>query len=127
MSSKVDQLIAEFVVALRRAIAEEAAQAFATVASGGGADRVGNGSRAKRGPKPKGTTRVRRKRNSDEIEKQANSILSFLKKNPGQGAEQIGSALGMTTGEMSLPIKFLISSKAVKHVGEKRGRKYTAR
>jgi hypothetical protein len=127
MSSKVDQLIAEFAVALRKAIADEAAQAFAAVASGGGAGSVGNGARAKRGPKPSAAAQVRRKRTADDIEKQANTILHFLKKKPGQGAEQIGAALGITTAEMSLPIKFLIASKAIKHVGEKRGRKYTAK
>jgi hypothetical protein len=48
MASKVESLIQEFVVNLRQAIAQEAAEAF--VIAGGGVPR------AKPGPKPKGAT-----------------------------------------------------------------------
>lgn len=74
-----------------------------------------------------GTARKGGKRTAEEIEAQGQTILSFLKKNPASGAEAIGAAIGMTTGEMALPISKLIADKAVKHVGQKRGRKYTAK
>src|SRR5882724_3473703 len=48
--SKIDALIQEFVINLRQAIAQEAAEAFA-IAGGGGVGSVGNG-RRKPGPNP---------------------------------------------------------------------------
>jgi hypothetical protein len=53
--------------------------------------------------------------------------LAYLKKNPGSGAEAIGAALGMSTAELSLPVAKLIKQKSLKHVGERRGRKYSVK
>jgi predicted HTH transcriptional regulator len=129
MASKVESLIQEFVIALRAAIAQEAAEAF--VIAGGGVPR------AKPGPKPKGATsatpkikaskRKGGKRTAEEIESQGEAIIAYLKKNPASGAEQIGAALGMKTAELALPMAKLIKQKAVKFVGERRGRKYSVR
>jgi hypothetical protein len=130
--SKIDALIQEFVINLRHAIAQEAAEAFA-IAGGGGAGSVGNG-RRKPGPKPRGSVSaapsLRRKggkRTAEEIAAQGAKILSHLKKHPLSGAEALGAALGMGTGEMALPMAKLIADKSVKFVGQKRGRKYSAR
>ena len=129
MASKVESLIQEFVANLRRAIAEEAAEAF--IIAGGGAVRAKPGPKAKgsaaaarktRGPKRKGG-----KRTSEEIESQAAQVLAYLKKNPQHGAEQIGAALGLSTAELALPIKNLLAKKSLKTVGQKRGTKYSAR
>jgi hypothetical protein len=129
MASKVESLIQEFVVNLRAAIAEEAAQAF--IIAGGGA------LKGKPGPKPRGvasstpkTTASKRtggKRTAEEIEAQGATILTYLKKNPSSGAEQIGAALGMKTAELALPIAKLLEQKSLKHVGQRRGRKYSAK
>jgi len=133
--SKIDSLIQEFVVNLRQAIAEEAAQAFA-IAGGGG---ISGGGRSKPGPKPRGISATSTakalpakrkkggKRTAEEIEAQGATILAFLKKNPSQGAEQLGAALGMETSELALPISKLIEQKAIKFVGQKRGRKYSVK
>jgi hypothetical protein len=130
--SKIDALIQEFVINLRQAIAQEAAEAFA-IAGGGGAGSVGNG-RRKPGPKPRGSVSgmasLRRKggkRTSEEIAAQGAKILGHLKKNPSSGAEALGAALGMSTGEMALPMAKLIADKSVKFTGQKRGRKYSVR
>jgi len=123
--SKIDALIQEFVVNLRRAIAEEAAAAFAI--AGGGAAGVGNG-RRKPGPKPSFAPRAKGgKRTAEEIAAQGDKILSYLKKNPSSGAEALGAALGMSTAEIALPMAKLIADKSVKFTGQKRGRKYSAR
>jgi len=129
MASKVELLIQEFVANLRRAIAQEAAEAF--IIAGGGAVRT------KPGPKPKAAISATRKtkalkrkggkRTSEEIESQAAQILAYLKKNPQHGAEQIGAALGLSTAELALPIKNLLAKKSLKTVGQKRGTKYSVR
>ena len=129
MSSKVEQLVQEFVANLRAAIAEDASEMFKMAAGGGSVSasksKLGVGSTPKKAlpaAKERGG-----KRTSEDIAAQAAQILSYLKKNPGQGAEQLGGALGMTTGEMALPIKKLIADKAIKATGQKRGTKYTAK
>jgi predicted HTH transcriptional regulator len=131
MSSKVESLVQEFVANLRQAIAEDAAEMF-RLAAGGAAPR-------KPGPKPKGIAvsastpkanapkRKGGKRTSEEIEAQAATVLSYIKKNPQHGAEQIGAALGMTTSELALPIKSLLAKKSLKTVGQKRGTKYSVK
>ena len=129
MASKVESLIQEFVVNLRQAIAQEAAEAF--VIAGGGAPR------AKPGPKPKGATSATPKmkvvkskggkRTAGEIEAQGEAVLAYLKKNPASNAEAIGAALGMSSAELSLPVAKLLKQKSLKHVGERRGRKYSAK
>ena len=128
MASKVESLIQEFVINLRAAIAQEAAEAF--IIAGGGVPR------GKPGPKPKGAIsatpkkaakRKGGKRTAEEIEAQGEAILAYLKKNPASGAEAIGAALGMSTAELSLPVAKLLKQKSLKHVGERRGRKYSAK
>jgi predicted HTH transcriptional regulator len=131
MASKVESLIQEFVVSLRAAIAEEAAQAF-LIAGGGTVSTTGRSSAGSQLPRAKAAKRAAPKgkggkRTAEEMAAQSDAILSYLKKNPAQGAEQLGAALGVSTAELALPIKQLIAKKALKFVGQKRGRKYSAR
>jgi hypothetical protein len=133
--SNIETLIQEFVVNLRRAIAQEAAQAFA-VAGGGGESHQPN-PRGKPGPRPKGVissvakpakkAKGGGKRTTEEIEAQGKTIVAHLKKTPAQGAEQLGVALGLGTAELALPIIKLIESKQIKFTGQKRGRKYSVK
>jgi len=134
MASKVESLIQEFVINLRAAIAQEAAEAFVIAGGGGQPDPLakrklvpGKGVLTQLGlkaPKPK---KKGGKRTAEEIEAQGEAVLAYLKKNPASNAEAIGAALGMKTAELALPMAKLIKQKAVKHVGERRGRKYSAK
>ena len=129
MSSKVELLVQDFVLNLRQAIAEDAAEMFRLAAGGD----EGGQPAAKRTPAPKGKAAPAKgkakggKRTSEEIDAQAATILSYLKKNPQHGAEQIGAALGLTTRELALPIKSLLAKKSLKTVGQKRGTKYSVK
>jgi hypothetical protein len=132
MASKIDTLVQEFVVNLRRAIAQEAAAAFAQVGQSGGsvpshvppAGPVAKAAKApKSAPRAKGA-----KRTAEEIEAQTKLVLAHLRKNPDQRAEQIGAALSMTTADLVLPIKKLIEAKALaKPKGARRGTTYAAK
>jgi len=66
------------------------------------------------------------KRTPEQIEKLATQLLSFIDKNPEQRAEQIAEANKLTTGELVLPIKKLLTDKKVKAKGKARGTTYTA-
>src|SRR6187402_852317 len=105
-SSKIDDLIQEFATKLRAAIAEEAAAAFAQVAGGGSRTaakpaRVG-GRPAKAAGGSADGGRIRR--SPEDLAKQAALILGYVKKNPGQRAEQIGAGIGLSSREMMVPM-----------------------
>jgi len=132
MTSSVESLIQEFVVRLRAAIAEEAAQAF--IIAGGGVPKGRPG--AKPGARSASTAVSKKrsaksanggKRTAEEIDAQADTILAYLKKHPASGAEALGAGLGMTTAELALPIKKLLARKSLKTAGQRRGTTYTAK
>ena len=136
MSSSIDSLVAEFVVNLRKAIAAEAAAAFAVVAGGGGQPDPLLRAKKRPGPKPKGSPAAapkavaggkRGRRSPEDIAKQAAAILAFVKKNPGSKAEKIGADVGLSSLEMQIPIAQLLSEKKLGKKGERRATVYTAK
>jgi hypothetical protein len=54
------------------------------------------------------------------------SLLQYLRKNPGQRGEQISAALGTTSDAMRPVMKKLIEAGQVKVKGERRATSYTA-
>ncbi len=64
------------------------------------------------------------KRTAEEIESQASEITAFVTKNPGSGVEAIAAGLGTSSKELTLPIKKLLSTKALTRKGQKRATKY---
>jgi hypothetical protein len=74
---------------------------------------------ARRGP--------RAKRTPEDVAKMGEAVVGYVVKNPGQSVEQIGTALGIKTKELALPIIRMIEAKKVRTTGERRGTKYFAR
>jgi hypothetical protein len=64
------------------------------------------------------------KRDPALIEKLQSNLLAFVKTNPGLRIEQINKQLGTTTKELTLPIRKLIASKAMRTSGAKRSTTY---
>lgn len=64
------------------------------------------------------------KRDPDAIADLAASIAAHVKIHPGQSAEQIGKALGVSTREMGVPFKRLVASGKVTTTGSKRATRY---
>jgi hypothetical protein len=64
------------------------------------------------------------KRTPEQIEKQAERVLAFIRANPDQRAEQIARANKLTTTELVLPIKRLLDEKKIKASGRARGTTY---
>lgn len=64
------------------------------------------------------------KRSPAELAALIERIGAYIKANPGYGVEAIGSALGMPTSDLVLPIKKLIAAKRVRTKGQKRATKY---
>lgn len=53
-------------------------------------------------------------------------IVDYVRKNPGQRAETIKAALGLTTKDWALPVVRLVERNALRPKGEKRATTYTA-
>jgi hypothetical protein len=86
--------------------------------------------RGKPGPKlrPAPPTKAGGRRTSEDVEHVAKLIVAHVKKNPDSRVEQIASALGdYSTKDLSLPIKKLLSDKAIVKKGQRRGTTYRAR
>ncbi len=66
------------------------------------------------------------KRTPEQIAKTSAKLLSFIAANPGQRAEQIADGTNISTSEMALPIKRLLSEKKIKASGVARGTTYVA-
>ena len=114
------QAFADEIVALVR----ESAVEVVTAALGGTAvrGRRGGAVSARMSTRPKGA-----KRDPAAIARLTDTLGTFIKKNPGQRIEQIGKALGISTKELSLPVKKLLAAKQISTKGQKRSTKYYAR
>ncbi|HEY2408256.1 MAG TPA: hypothetical protein VGI10_19750 [Polyangiaceae bacterium] len=122
--SKIDSLVSDFVVALRKAIAQEAAAAFASVAGGESPVSFGGGGRVA-GKKSAPRARAKgAKRTPEAIEAQTKNLLATIKKSPGSSIEQLSDFLKISTKDLALPVLKLWDSKSIKTTGQKRGTKY---
>jgi len=66
------------------------------------------------------------RRSDADVAKMGESLLAYVKSNPGKRGEEIAKALKTDVGTMRLPMKALIKAKKVKTKGQKRGMTYTA-
>lgn len=89
----------------------------------------------KRGPgRPKGSggggggtikpIRKGTRRSAADVEAMGEALVTHVRANPGQGADEIAKALGTDVGTMRLPMQALLKAKKVKTQGQRRGTKY---
>jgi hypothetical protein len=64
------------------------------------------------------------RRSSSNVEEMGETLLAYVRSNPGQRGEQIAAALGTDTKTMRLPMKKLIAERKIKTKGERRGMSY---
>ncbi len=69
----------------------------------------------------------RAKRSQEALDKLTQSLVSYVKRNPGQRIDQVGKALGAGTKDLTLPAKRLIASKRLSTKGQKRATTYFAK
>ncbi len=67
------------------------------------------------------------KRTAEELEQLIKKLHGYIAKNPGQRIEQIAQGLDITTKELNLPAKKLISDKKLSTKGQKRATTYFAK
>lgn len=64
------------------------------------------------------------KRSPSEIRAEADKLLGYIEEHPGQRMEDIAKDVGMTTKDLSLPIKKLVGEDKVMTEGQKRATRY---
>ena len=67
------------------------------------------------------------KRTAEELEQLTKKLHGYIAKNPGQRIEQIAQSLDISTKELNLPAKKLISEKKLSTKGQKRATTYFAK
>jgi hypothetical protein len=67
------------------------------------------------------------KRTPEELEQLIKKLHGYVSKNPGQRIEQIAQGLDISTKELNLPAKKLISEKKLSTKGQKRATTYFAK
>jgi uncharacterized Zn finger protein len=69
---------------------------------------------------------VPERRSASDVAETAALLLTFIKSHPGMGVEVIGQSLGLSTRQLSLPIRKLIVLGSIVSVGLNRATKYFA-
>lgn len=81
----------------------------------------------RRGPGRPPSRRKGEKRAPEQLAALVDKLFSLIKSKPGQRIEEIASAIGISTKELTLPAKKLIAEKRVSTKGQKRATRYFAR
>jgi hypothetical protein len=116
--------IEEFVSQLSQLVRQTALESVQDALGEGRGRGRGRGARPALG---RGARRKGEKRSSDQIAETTKAVVSYVKKNPGEGVEAIAKGLGTATKELTLPIRKLVAEKQLKTKGQKRATKYFVR
>lgn len=117
---RVEAFVTELTDLVRQAALESVSEVLGGQPVPGAARRRGG-----RPPRP----RMRRrggKRSPEEIEATTRRVLDYVAQNPGHGVEQMATDLGVSTKDLTLPIKKLLSNGDLLTEGQKRATKYYA-
>ena len=140
MSDKLQALFDEFVTRARALLIAEVQDQLAGMAASPNVPRhptgPGPGGRGKRvalaaAPAPKLLPRPKKgkgsRRSAEEQEAQLAQVIAFLKKTPNVGVEKIAAGVGISSGELALPISKGLASKQLAKKGERRATVYRVR
>ncbi len=114
----VEAFASDLSVLIRESAFESVRAALGEAPSGRGRASVAASRRAL----PKGA-----KRPPQEISKLTGRLLEYVKGHKGERIEQIAKGMGVTTRELNLPVKKLISTKSLRTRGHKRATQYFPR
>ena len=125
VDNQIREQIEAFVNDLNQLVRQAALEAVAAALGGEGAPTVaargrvtGFGRALARG-RGKGA-----KRTAEELEGTRESVLDYVRRNPGQGVEQIAKALNVPSRDLVLPIRKLVAGGQLGTKGQKRATKY---
>lgn len=125
----LDSFVDDISNLIQQAALESVEQALAG-ASAIPSRRAGRGARAAAGVPVFAASASRKKgakRTPEELEQLIKKLHGYIAKNPGQRIEQIAASLDISTKELNLPAKKLISEKKLTTKGQKRATTYFAK
>jgi hypothetical protein len=130
INQRVQTFVAEITELARRQAFETLSSALAGAGLLGDGRRGRNGGRRGRVAGGGGAGAGRRasagngRRSPDQIEATCQALVGEIGARPGQRIEQIGSAIGMRTKDLALPIRKLVREKRIRTEGHRRATKY---
>lgn len=123
INQRVQSFVAEIAELARRQALETLSSALAGAGLLGRA-RGGRNGAGRRGGRAALASAAGGRRSADQIDATCQALLGEIGANPGQRIEQIGSAIGMRTKDLALPIRKLIAQKQVRTEGQRRATRY---
>jgi hypothetical protein len=118
--TRIESFVSELDALVRQAAVESVSQAL-------GRNSTHSERATRTAPIVRGRNRRKgEKRSSNELASLTSRLREYIAKNPGNGIEQIGKAIGSPTKELALPVKKLLADKAIRTRGQKRATKYFA-
>lgn len=133
MTSFLTPIIAEFSAKLEAAVELAKANILAEL-DGVSQARAGASSNVRQAAAPARKLTARggglakgQKRTPEALALKVEEVFTLIQRHPGLRIEQLGERSGLTTKEMSLPIKKLRAAKRIAAAGEKRATTYSAR
>ena len=124
----VEAFVAELSVLVHQAALETVQDALAGAAPPRQAAASKKPGRPRKTAKPaarkkgKGGRRVRR--SSGDLQQMSDSLLAHVRRNPGQGIEQISREIGIASADLKHPVTLLLEAKSLRKEGQRRGTKY---
>lgn len=119
LQSEVNRTVQGFVAQIVELVRHTAVETLQTAFIGAGAaERSGE-----RGPIAAGTSA---RRTQADLQALSRRLAAFVQANPGQCIAQINQGLGTTTKDLTLPIRKLTASGAIRTTGQRRSTRYFA-
>ena len=126
-TATVDQLVSRFAADLKELIKEEMRGEILGFLSGAppvGGRFIGPGGPYGAAKKPSKVASPGVKRSAEDISKTAAKVLTYVRSHPDSRSEEIATAIGLSTSELVLPIKRLVTEKKLRAAGVARGTRY---
>lgn len=127
-SDRIRNLTENFVRELEQAIRESALESVQSALLGGA-----QSAPTRRGPKPTVSSAPKRarkasgkrgKRTPEQVEADGMNAVDYVRGNPGCPVGDIGTALGLSTKDLRLPLLRLVEAGTLRTEGQKRGTRY---
>ena len=123
---QINQRVQSFVAEITELARRQALETLSSALEGAGL--IGRGRGARNGAGRRGraalATTAGGRRSADQIDATCRALLDEIGSRPGQRIEQIGSAIGMRTKDLALPIRKLVGQKQIRTEGQRRATRY---
>ena len=123
---QINQRVQSFVAEIAELARQQALETLSTALAGAGLlghGRLGRNGAGRRGGRV-ALASAGGRRSADQIDSTCQALIGEIGSNPGQRIEQIGSAIGMRTKDLALPIRKLIAQKQIRTEGQRRATRY---